>query len=71
MVKQFRLPATNQELPLEPAGEEVAEAAAVACVIQNTAYNPAFWNTPSVQPHNNCYNYAMNFRSNTFAPIHA
>jgi len=37
------------------------------CIIANTAYNPAFWNTPATQPHNNCYNYAMNFRSNTFA----
>ena len=40
---------------------------AAACVIQNTPYNPGFWNTPSVQPYNNCYNYAMNYRSNTFA----
>jgi hypothetical protein len=46
---------------------EAADMAAAACVIQNTAYNPGFWNTPSVQPYNNCYNYAMNFRSNTFA----
>jgi len=51
----------------QPTGEAVAEAVAAACVIQNTPYNPAFWNTPSVQPHNNCYNYAMNYRSNTFA----
>jgi hypothetical protein len=37
------------------------------CVIQNTAYNPGFWNVPGVQPYNNCYNYAMNYRSDTFA----
>lgn len=37
------------------------------CIIANTAYNPAFWNTAATQPKNNCYNYAMNFRSNTFA----
>lgn len=37
------------------------------CVIQNTPYNPGFWNVPSVQPYNNCYNYAMNCKSNTFA----
>jgi hypothetical protein len=30
-------------------------------------YNPAIWNTPSVQPHNNCYNYANNQITNTFA----
>jgi hypothetical protein len=38
-----------------------------ACLIQNTPYNPAFWNVPQTQPYNNCYNYAMNYRSNTFA----
>jgi hypothetical protein len=37
------------------------------CIIANTAYNPGFWNTPATQPKNNCYNYAMNYRSNTFA----
>ena len=31
------------------------------------AYNPAAWNIPSVQPHNNCYNYATNIITNTFA----
>lgn len=40
---------------------------AAACVIANTPYNPGFWNAPAVQPNNNCYNYAMNFRSDTFA----
>lgn len=52
----------------QPAGEAVTDPSAAApCQIQNTAYNPGFWNTPSVQPQNNCYNYAMNYRSNTFA----
>jgi hypothetical protein len=46
---------------------QLEPAVAAACVIQNTPYNPGFWNTPSVQPYNNCYNYAMNYRSNTFA----
>jgi hypothetical protein len=62
--------------PAEPAPEpeevpdqqEMREAAAVAaCIIANTPYNPGFWNTPAVQPKNNCYNYAMNWRSDTFA----
>jgi hypothetical protein len=30
-------------------------------------YNPGMWNVPSVQPHNNCYNYANNQITNTFA----
>ncbi len=31
------------------------------------AYNPGFWNIPSRQPYNNCYNYANNQATNTFA----
>lgn len=27
----------------------------------------AWWNVPAIQPLNNCYNYATNYRSNTFA----
>jgi hypothetical protein len=42
-------------------------AIATGCLIQNSPYLPAFWNQPSVMPFNNCYNYAMNYRSNTFA----
>ena len=39
-----------------------------ACVASDApAYNPAQWNTPQVQPHNNCYNYANNQITNTFA----
>jgi hypothetical protein len=30
-------------------------------------YNPGPWNTPSVQPRNNCYNYANDRITNTFA----
>lgn len=30
-------------------------------------YNPALWNTPAQQPKNNCYNYANNQITNTFA----
>jgi hypothetical protein len=31
------------------------------------AYNPGLWNIPTVQPYNNCYNYANNRITNTFA----
>jgi len=30
-------------------------------------YEPAWWNAPSRQPHNNCYNYATNYRTDSFA----
>lgn len=44
---------------------------AVSCPPCNAAdaptYDPSKWNTPSVQPYNNCYNYANNQITNTFA----
>jgi hypothetical protein len=30
-------------------------------------YEPDWWNVSSRQPYNNCYNYATNYRTNTFA----
>jgi hypothetical protein len=30
-------------------------------------YEPDWWNDPSRQPHNNCYNYGTNYRTDTFA----
>lgn len=30
-------------------------------------YEPEWWNVPSRQPSNNCYNYASNYRTNSFA----
>src|SRR5262249_58672742 len=37
------------------------------CQYEISQFNPGFWNTPSVQPHNNCYNYGRNWRTDTFA----
>ncbi|MEJ2625778.1 MAG: hypothetical protein P8Z80_14925 [Pseudolabrys sp.] len=31
------------------------------------AYDPSMWNVPNVQPYNNCYNYANNQITSTFA----
>lgn len=38
-----------------------------ACGIEVAAFNPTFWNAAAVQPNNNCYNYATNRRTDTFA----
>ncbi|HEV2740662.1 MAG TPA: hypothetical protein VGU66_19025 [Candidatus Elarobacter sp.] len=39
-----------------------------ACVAPDTPpYQPNLWNVPNVQPYNNCYNYANNQITNTFA----
>lgn len=40
---------------------------ALSCAYDATPFNPAFWNRPDTQPYNNCYNYAVNRRTNTFA----
>lgn len=38
-----------------------------ACWIETTSFNPAFWNDPAHIGKNNCYNYATNRRTDTFA----
>jgi len=38
-----------------------------ACSIELSPFNPGFWNDPAVRPYNNCYNYASNWRTDTFA----
>jgi hypothetical protein len=41
--------------------------AQVTCMIEFGAFNPAFWNDPAHVLRNNCYNYASNRRTDTFA----
>ncbi|WP_030665813.1 hypothetical protein [Streptomyces rimosus] len=42
--------------------------AAAACIIELGKFNPGFWNNDStVRSRNNCYNYASNWRTDTFA----
>lgn len=38
-----------------------------ACLYEASAFNPSYWNASNVQPYNNCYNYATNRRTDTFA----
>ena len=38
-----------------------------ACMIETTSFNPGFWNDPAHIGRNNCYNYASNRRTDTFA----
>lgn len=49
--------------------EAAAErAAAITCYVEFGAYNPGFWNNDAyIRAHNNCYNYASNKRTDTFA----
>ena len=39
----------------------------MTCTIELGAFNPGFWNDPAYIGRNNCYNYASNRRTNTFA----
>lgn len=39
----------------------------VTCYFERSRFNPAFWNQASVIGRNNCYNYASNRRTDTFA----
>lgn len=45
----------------------IADEKCKTCQYEVSQFNPGFWNTPAVQPHNNCYNYARNWRTDTFA----
>lgn len=50
---------------VDAVGEAVA---AAVCTYDMSPYNPGFWNNnPSILRNNNCYNYASNKRTDTFA----
>lgn len=49
-----------------PSGRKGA-APQLVCPFDTAPFNPAFWNAPEVQPYNNCYNYATNLATDTYA----
>jgi hypothetical protein len=50
------------------ASAEIADLSAIAlCQFETTPFNPAFWNAAAHISKNNCYNYASNRRTDTFA----
>jgi len=53
--------------PSNPLRTTVQDGKCKKCEYEVSQYNPDFWNTASVRPHNNCYNYARNWRTDTFA----
>lgn len=53
--------------PYNPLRTTVADARCRDCEYEVSQFNPDFWNGPAVRPHNNCYNYARNWRTDTFA----
>jgi len=53
--------------PYNPLRTTIHDDKCKKCEYEVSQFNPGFWNTPAVQPHNNCYNYARDWRTDTFA----
>jgi hypothetical protein len=53
--------------PYHPLRTTIKDEKCQQCEYEVSQFNPGFWNVPSVQPHNNCYNYGRNWRTDTFA----
>jgi hypothetical protein len=53
--------------PYSPLRTTIKDEQCKNCQYEVSQFNPGFWNTPSVQPYNNCYNYGRNWRTDTFA----
>jgi hypothetical protein len=53
----------SSQMTVEASSEQAA-----ACIHETVPYNPGFWNNnPVILKNNNCYNYASNRRTDTFA----
>lgn len=62
------LPIIEPASEVDGSGASIMEAEpAVTCKIELGAFNPGFWNDPAHVRRNNCYNYATNRRTDTFA----
>lgn len=69
-----RLEIPSQQDPANPSSPAPAQQMATGqkatdavCSIENAPYRPDFWNDPNHLKLNNCYNYAVNIRTDTFA----
>jgi hypothetical protein len=62
-----RLPAPNPPPGANPLRTTINDELCTQCEYEVSQFNPGFWNTPYVQPRNNCYNYGRNWRTDTFA----
>ncbi len=71
--EQFDISSRTSALDTEasPTAAESAASEAIAaatCTYDMSPYNPGFWNNnPTILRNNNCYNYASNKRTDTFA----
>ncbi|AYV46640.1 hypothetical protein CFHF_21870 [Caulobacter flavus] len=62
-----RPPQPPPKPPSNPLRTTIPDEKCGQCQYEVSQYNPGFWNNPATQPYNNCYNYARNWRTNTFA----
>ena len=62
-----RLPRPKPSPPPNPLRTTIKDEKCTECEYEVSQFNPGFWNTPTVQPHNNCYNYGRNMRTDTYA----
>lgn len=53
--------------PYNPLRTTVRDEQCERCEYEVSQFNPDFWNASDVRPYNNCYNYARNWRTDTFA----
>jgi hypothetical protein len=53
--------------PYNPLRTTIKDEKCTKCEYEVSQFNPGFWNVPNVQSYNNCYNYARNWRTDTFA----
>ncbi len=53
--------------PYNPLRTTIKDERCGQCEYEVSQFNPGFWNAPAVQPNNNCYNYARNWRTDTYA----
>lgn len=66
-VQEALSPAEALEVREPGAAHEYGTGCPPCAAADAPAYRPGAWNVPSVQPHNNCYNYANDQITNTFA----
>lgn len=60
-------PPPNPQPTSNPLIDTTTDAKCQNCSYEISQFNPGFWNNPATRPYNNCYNYARNWRTNTFA----
>ncbi len=53
--------------PYNPLRTIIRDERCEQCEYEVSQFNPDFWNAPDVRKYNNCYNYARNWRTDTFA----